>query len=334
MNKAPDHTQWDRAYDDGDGALFQRHRTNPIITASDLSYQANAVFNAGAADLGYEVLLLVRVESCSGRSHLIVARSADGVSNWRFATNALLHPADGEAFERNGCEDCRLTWMEELQQWVISYVGYGDSGPGVALARTTDFRTVERLGLVMQPDNKNATLFPTRLNGLYAMLHRPSVGGGSIWISFSPDLIYWGKPRLVLSTRGGPWWDGVRIGAGPPPILTDRGWLLIYHGVKNVANGPIYRTGAALLDRDNPTKVIGRARRWLLAPHEDYERRGDAPNVVFAAGAIVRGDELWLYYGAADCAICLAKARIDDILNVITAEDVNGLGPTAPDGAA
>jgi beta-1,4-mannooligosaccharide/beta-1,4-mannosyl-N-acetylglucosamine phosphorylase len=302
--------------------LFVRSSLNPLITVKDLPCQANAVFNAGVADLGDEVLLLLRVESSSGRSHLIVARSKDGIRGWQVEDLALLHPADGCPYETSGVEDCRITWVEELDSWVVAYVAYTDQGPGVALAKTRDFRSVERIGLVLPPEDKNAALFPRRFDGLYAMLHRPSVGGGSIWISYSPDLLFWGKPALLLPARGGPWWDACRVGTGPPPIETEAGWLLIYHGVKEVAGGPIYRMGAALLDRDEPHRLVGRARRWLLSPEEDYERTGDAPNVVFSCGGIVRGDELWTYYGAADCRLCLATANIPEILEAVTREPV------------
>ena len=190
------------------------------------------------------------------------------------------------------------------------------------MATTKDFKSAERMGLVCPPDDKNAALFPRKINGLYRMLHRPAVGGGSVWISASDDLVYWGKPQVVLPARGGPWWDGMRVGAGPPPIETEDGWLLIYHGVKAVAGGPIYRIGAALFDLNQPERLIGRARRWLLGPQEPYERTGDAPNVVFACGAIVREGEVRLYYGAADSSICMAKARIDDILTVVEKEPV------------
>jgi len=297
--------------------VFVRDRHNPLITARDLPYQANAVFNAGAADLGDEVLLLVRAESTSGRSHLIVARSRDGVTDWRFEDEALLHSAQGFDYETNGVEDCRLTWLAEKDCWVIAYTAYSDYGPGVALATTKDFKTADRIGMVVPPDDKNAALFPRTFDGLYAMLHRPSVGGGSVWISYSPDLVYWGKPDVVIPTRGGPWWDGVRVGAGLTPIETEAGWLVIYHGVKQVVGDPIYRLGAALLDLDDPRRLIGRTRRWLLSPEESYERTGDAPNVVFASGGFVRNGELWMYYGAADSCICLAKAKLADILSVV-----------------
>ena len=301
---------------------FTRSEHNPLITVDDLPYQANAVFNAGAADLGEEVLLLLRVESCSGRSHLIVARSKDGVTDWRIENRALLHPAQDTPYESNGVEDCRITWMEDLDAWGLAYTAFSEQGPGVGLATTRDFEAVDRIGLVFPPDDKNAALFPRKFDGLYAILHRPCAMGGSIWISYSQDLAYWGRHRLVVPARGAPWWDGVRVGAALPPIETESGWLLIYHGVKELAGAPIYRLGAALLDANRPDHLIGRARRWLLSPEEPYERMGDAGNVIFACGGFARGDELWVYYGAADSSICLAKAKISDVLSMVEREPV------------
>ncbi len=302
--------------------VFLRSEQNPLITAADMPYLANTVFNAGVADLGDEVLLLLRVESCSGRSHLIVARSKDGVTDWRIEDRALLHPAQGSPHESNGVEDCRITWVEELKSWVLAYTAYSDQGPGVALAKTTDFSSVERIGLVFPPDDKNAALFPRTFDGLFAILHRPSAGGGSIWDSFSPDLMFWGKSEMLLPVRSGPWWDGLRVGAGLPPIETEEGWLLIYHGVKAIAGRPLYRIGAVLLDLEEPRRVIARARRWLLNPQEHYERAGDAPNVIFTCGGFVRSGVLWTYYGAADSSICLARARMSDVLSVVKEERV------------
>jgi predicted GH43/DUF377 family glycosyl hydrolase len=300
--------------------LFVRSSSNPLITAADLPYQVNAVFNAGAADLGEDVLLLLRVESSSGRSHLIAARSEDGVSNWRVEDSALLHPAQGFPYESNGVEDCRITWMEDIDAWGIVYTAYSPYGPGVGIATTRDFRTVERIGMVLPPENKNGSLFPCKFNGLHAMLHRPSAGGGSVWISYSPDLVFWGKHEVIIPVRGGPWWDATRVGAGLPPMRTEAGWLVIYHGVKDVAGGPIYRLGAAVLDLDEPHRLIGRTRHWLLGPQKDYERIGDAPNVVFPCGGFVRNSTLWIYYGAADSSICLATADLTDVLQCVSSD--------------
>ena len=143
-----------------------------------------------------------------------------------------------------------------------------------------------------------------------------------MWISYSPDLVFWGKHQIVIPVRGAPWWDGVRVGACLPPIETDEGWLVVYHGVKYAVGNPVYRLGAALLDLDEPHRLIARARRWLLSPQEQYERTGDAPNVVFACGGLIRGDELWVYYGAADSSICVARARLSDVLALTVEESV------------
>lgn len=302
--------------------LFVRSEQNPLISTRELPYQANAVFNAGAADLGDEVVLLLRVESCSGRSHLTVARSKNGVTGWNVADRALLHPAQGFPHESFGVEDCRITWMEDLEAWGLAYTAYSAHGPGVGLAVTRDFETADRIGLAFPPDDKDAALFPRKFNGLYAMLHRPAVGGGSIWIGYSPDLVFWGRCQVVVPLRGGPWWDGQRVGAGLPPIETEAGWLVVYHGVKEALGQPIYRFGAALLDLNEPHRMIGRSRRWLLTPREPYEQVGDAANVVFPCGGFVRDDDLWVYYGACDSSICLVTARLADVLDVVLAEPV------------
>ncbi len=306
--------------------VFVRSEHNPLIEVSDLPYPANAVFNAGVADLGDEVLLLLRVESRSGRSHLTVARSRDGITDWHIEERPLLHPDQGSPYEAYGVEDCRVTRVDELECWVLAYTAYSGYGPAVALATTTDFKRVERLGLAFPPNNKDAALFPRKIGGRYAILHRPRGGEGSIWIAYSSDLIHWGWNEVVLPMRPGPWWDGAKVGTGLPPIETERGWLLIYHGIKDMVSGPIYRVGAALLDLDEPHRLLARAHHWILGPQAPYERTGDVPNVVFPCGGIVRDGELWMYYGAADSSICLATAKIDDILAYLLADPRNRNG--------
>ncbi|MBN1670038.1 MAG: glycosidase [Kiritimatiellae bacterium] len=301
---------------------FLRCEKNPLITKDDLPYRANTVFNAGAADLGDEVVLVMRVESLSGRSHLIVARSEDGITNWRVSDRALVHPDDGDMYEEYGVEDCRVTYLPDKGVWGLTYTACHCAGHSIAVALTSDFRNIERLGLAFPSDNKNAVLFPRKINGLYAMLHRPASGGGSIWIAYSPDLIYWGRSEMVVPPRGGPWWDGLRVGAGVTPIETECGWLVLYHGVKGMVSGPIYRVGAVLLDRENPARMIARSRRWFLGPETSYERLGDVGNVVFPCGGFVRGSELWVYYGAADSSVCLATISVPDMLDTVLSEPV------------
>ncbi len=248
-----------------------------------------------------------------------MARSQDGIGGWEIDPRPLLKPGEPDfPHEAFGCEDPRLTYLQDENEWIIAYTAYSPNGPAVALARTKDFRSVERLGLALSPNNKDAAVFPRRFNGRWAMLHRPVSGEiEHIWIAYSPDLVHWGSPACVLPERGGPWWDGVRVGAGTVPIETPDGWLLIYHGVKMMPAGPIYRLGLAMLDKDNPSRLLVRCDRWAMSPTEHYERYGDVPNVVFTCGALVRGDDLWLYYGAADACTCLATVRLSMLADAI-----------------
>ena len=150
------------------------------------------------------------------------------------------------------------------------------------------------------------------------MLHRPDAGGREhIWSAYSPDLIHWGEPHCVLREGIGPAWDAVKVGAGPPPVPTSDGWLLIFHGVKRYGGELLYRAGLALLDKTTPHQVIGSSHGCVFQPEMPYEVSGALPNVVFPTGALVRGDELWMYYGAADSSVCLATAKLKDLLNLI-----------------
>ena len=197
--------------------------------------------------MGGETLLLIRVEDLRGISHLLAARSADGVTDWRFDAEPLIKPEpDLHPEEIWGCEDPRLTWLPELDQWAIAYTAYSRRGPLVSLALSHDFTEVRKLGPVMPPEDKDAALFPRRIDGRWAMIHRPSPIGGfaHMWISYSPDLRHWGDHELLLEARDGAWWDAGKIGLGPPPLETSDGWLVCYHGVKSTASGP-YLSGRA-----------------------------------------------------------------------------------------
>jgi predicted GH43/DUF377 family glycosyl hydrolase len=299
--------------------LFVRSAHNPILTAADVPYPANSVFNPGAARVGNETLLLVRVEDMRGISHLHVARSADGETNWRFDAEPLLKPdVDRDPEETWGCEDPRLTWLPEREEWAIAYTAYSRRGPLVSLATTKDFRSVTRLGPVMPPEDKDAALFPRQFNGRWALIHRPSPlrGGAHMWLSWSPDLRHWGDHRLLLEARDGAWWDAGKIGLGPPPLETPEGWLVMYHGVRLTSDGPIYRVGLALLALDDPGTVLHHLDEWVFAPEQGYEMTGDVGRVVFPCGWVrdEATDRLFLYYGAADTVIGLATARFSDVM--------------------
>jgi predicted GH43/DUF377 family glycosyl hydrolase len=306
--------------------LFRRHINNPILTVADWPYPANSVFNAAATLLpNGETLLLVRVEDRRGISHMTVARSQDGITNWQIDPQPTLMPdPDNYPEEIWGIEDPRITWVPELEHYVVVYTAYSTSGPLVALASTRDFQNFERRGAVMPPDDKDAALFPRRFNGRWVMLHRPIAGypvtRANIWLSYSPDLKHWGDHSVVLEARRGAWWDANKIGLSPPPIETAEGWLLIYHGVRVTAGGCLYRLGLALLDLEQPWRVLYRGDEWVFGPDEPYERTGDVGDVVFPCGTVhnpVTG-EVRVYYGAADTSMALATGNINDWLDWLT----------------
>jgi predicted GH43/DUF377 family glycosyl hydrolase len=251
------------------------------------------VFNPAATRLrDGTTLLLSRVEDRRGFSHLCAARSANGVDGWVIDEEPTLRP-DPRRYPEElwGIEDPRITYVDELGRYAISYTAFGKGGPGVALALTDDFRRFERCGLVMQPDDKDAALLPYRIDGSFALLHRPMADSGAhIWISYSPDLRNWGGHRLLLPARRGGWWDANKIGLSPPLIETSRGWLLIYHGVRHTAAGALYRVGAALLDRERPERCLLRGESWIFGPEAPYEQQSDVGNVVFPRGTTMGDD--------------------------------------------
>jgi predicted GH43/DUF377 family glycosyl hydrolase len=299
--------------------LLRRNAANPILTAADWPYAVHSVFNAGATTLqDGTTLLLCRVEDHRGHSHLSAARSANGVDGFVIDAAPTL-PADPGAYPEElwGVEDPRITYVAELGKYAVVYTAFSRSGPGVALALTSDFRSFERVGLIMQPDDKDAALLPRRIDGKFALIHRPMADTGAhIWISYSPDLRSWGGHRLVLPARKGAWWDANKVGLSPPLIETSQGWLMLYHGVRVTASGSLYRVGLALLDLERPERCIARGEPWLFGPETPYEREGDVQNVVFPCGYTVApdGDTLNLYYGAADTVIALAQTSIKELL--------------------
>jgi predicted GH43/DUF377 family glycosyl hydrolase len=217
-----------------------------------------------------------------------------------------------------GIEDPRITWLEEHKGWAIAYTAYSEAGPLVSLATTTDFEYFDRLGCIMAAEDKDAALFPVRFNGRWAMIHRPVAAhagtGAHIWVSFSPDLKHWGDHRVLIPARRGAWWDANKIGLSPPPLKTNDGWLILYHSVKTTASGAIYRLGLALLDIDDPGRLIARSSEWILGPEKDYELFGDVDKVVFPCGWVAEGDEVRLYYGGADSCLALATANLSELL--------------------
>ncbi|MHB8571645.1 MAG: glycoside hydrolase family 130 protein [Candidatus Dormibacteria bacterium] len=303
-------------------SLFTRHPNNPLITAASLPYSANTVFNPAAVIVDGETILMMRVEDLRGISHLTVARSHDGYTDWRIDAVPAMSPSPHHHPEELwGLEDPRITRLPERDEYAVCYTAYSRWGPLVSMATTRDFRTFHRQGPIMPPEDKDAALFPRRFGDRWALIHRPrpTHAGAHIWMSFSPDLRHWGDLTLLLESREGAWWDAEKIGLGPPPLETPEGWLLMYHGVHRTASGSLYRVGLALLDLEDPRILLRRTDEWVFGPTEPYERIGDVVGVVFPCGWVVDepSGELRIYYGAADSTVAVATARLADVMTYL-----------------
>jgi predicted GH43/DUF377 family glycosyl hydrolase len=261
-----------------------------------------------------------------GACPIWAARSHNGVDGWQIDSEPTLMPSPREYPEEIwGIEDPRITFVPELQQYVVTYTSYSRGGPGVSLALTKDFRSFERYGVIVPPDDKDSALLPRRIDRFWALIHRPMTPLGShMWISYSPDLRYLGRNRLMLEARRGAWWGANKIGLSPPPIETSRGWLVFYHGVRHTPSGCLYRLGLGLFDLENPAKCLLRGDSWIFGPEADYERHGDVDDVVFPCGYTMDpdGDGLDVYYGAAECSIALARASVRSLLEWLDAMEV------------
>lgn len=318
--------------------LFQRSANNPILSTLHWPYPAHTVFNPGACKLqDGRTLLLARVEDRRGFSHLTKAISANGVDGWEVDSMPTVVP-DVENFpeEKWGVEDPRIVWVHDREEYVITYTAYSAQGPLVSIMTTKDFETFHRVGKVTIPDDKDAAIFPRMINGKYAMIHRPItssnvVGKANMMISYSPDpeLKAWGETTTLLEARDGGWWDARKIGLSPPPLETPEGWLIFYHGVRTNIAGGLYRLGVALMDLEDPTKVIYRGSEWIFGPHTYYEMAGDVGMVVFPCGFTVGDDNdtINMYYGAADTSVALATGSIKQILEWLKEHD-SGKNPT------
>lgn len=242
-------------------------------------------------------------------SHLRVARSADGIHFEVDPDPALFPAAEVDSF---GTEDARITRIEDTY-W-INYTAVSPLGIATALASTKDFRTFDRHGVIFPPDNRDVTIFPGKIRGRYYALHRPmphGIGEAAIWSASSPDLLAWGDHRFTARGRNGHW-DGAKIGGGAVPFRVPGGWLAVYHGVS--ASPLEYSLGALLLDADDPSIVVARSRAPILAPETPYEREGFFGGVVFTCGVLAEGDNVRVYYGAADAVTAVADLSLAEIL--------------------
>jgi len=294
-----------------------RYSRNPIITR-DAVPGANSIFNSAVVPFNGTFAGVFRCDNTARDMQIHAGFSDDGI-HWRIEPQRIQFVCDDpEIGQFVYGYDPRVCWIED-RYWVTWCNGY--YGPTIGVAYTYDFRTFYQLENAFLPYNRNGVLFPRRINGKYAMLSRPSDRGhtpfGDIFYSESPDMIHWGHHRFVMAPVGG--WQSTKIGAGPTPIETPEGWLLIYHGVLTSCNGFVYSFGAALLDLEKPWKVIYRTRPYLLNPREYYECVGDVPNVVFPCAALVDPPtgRMAIYYGGADTVTCLAFAYLHEVVEFV-----------------
>lgn len=302
----------------GNSDVVWRYSQNPIIPRNAIP-RANSIFNSAAVTYKGKYAGVFRVDDRRRLMNLHAGHSEDGI-HWNIQPYPIewINP-DPELAQFVHRYDPRVVWLED-RYYVTWCNGY--HGPTIGIGYTFDFEQFHFLENAFLPYNRNGVLFPRKINGKYAMFSRPSDTGhtpfGDIFYSESPDMVHWGKHRFVMGPKG--WtWQSTKTGAGPIPIETPEGWLLIYHGVLTSCNGFVYSMGAALLDLDQPWKVIYRSAPYLMSPQTLYECVGDVPNVVFPCAALYDQPtgRIAIYYGAADTVTGLAFAQIDELLDYL-----------------
>lgn len=298
--------------------LIKRHEANPILTKKDIPYPVETVHNAGVVKYNNKYIMLFRSHLRSGRSVIGIAESTDG---YKFISRdkPFMTPAkDGlfAEYEEYGVEDPRITFTDG--EYLITYSAYSRHGVRIGLAKTKDFNGLERFSLITEADFRNCVIFPEKFNGLYARLDRPhsEISPWSIWITYSPDLKFWGESKVVMKPEKYHW-DEMKIGPGAPPIKTDKGWLSIYHGVFPTMDGSVYRLGVALHDLKDPSKMLGIGDSWILQPEDPWEVTGYVHNVVFSCAAVPEPDgTVKIYWGGADTVMCVGTAVINDLVTL------------------
>jgi len=304
----------------GSKAPVWRYNGNPIVKRNPVEGIAR-IFNSAVVSWKDGTFIGVfRAETVATLPHLRVGRSHDGI-NWTFEDHQLqMVDESGKSWNPYYAYDPRVIKIEDIYYVVWCTEAHG---PAIGVAKTTDFKTFVRIENPFIPFNRNGVLFPRKINGTYKILSRASDNGhtpfGDIFLSESPDLIYWGKHRHVMERGGNGWWQGLKIGGGPAPIETSVGWLMLYHGVANTCNGYVYSMGAAILDINEPSKVKYRCKNYILTPEMPYEETGFVPNVVFPCATLhdpLTG-KIAIYYGAADSYVALAFTTVDILIDYI-----------------
>ena len=295
--------------------LVKRHGKNPILTREHVPYPVATVHNAGVVKASDRYVMLFRSHRQNGRSIIGLAESVDGF-NFKVQPRPFIVPAEKGLFaeyEEYGVEDPRICSLEGAY-W-ITYSAYSRHGVRIALARTDNFRSLERVALITQADLRNVVLFPQKFGDQYVRLDRPhsEISPWSIWLSTSLDLVHWGNSRVIMKPLQYHW-DEMKIGPGATPFETTQGWLHIYHGVFPTMDGAVYRLGVALHELNNPAVLRGIADDWILQPEDPWEISGYVHNVVFCCGAVPEDDgTVKIYWGGADTVICAGTAVIDEL---------------------
>jgi len=296
--------------------IVTRYKNNPILTKDDVPYEVATVHNAGVIKFNDKYIMLFRSHLHNGRSIIGIAESTDGY-DFKVGPEPFLTPSTDTVFgeyEEYGVEDVRISQIDD--DFLLTYSAYSRHGVRIGLAKTKDFKSVERISLITQSDLRNVVIFPEKINGKYIRLDRPhsEISKWSIWISYSPDLVHWGDSKLIIKPETYHW-DEMKIGPGATPIKTDKGWLNIYHGVFETMSGVVYRLGVALHDLKDPSVIIGVADNWILQPEDPWEIVGYVPNVVFTCGAVLEEDDsVKIYWGGADSVMCVGNANIKELV--------------------
>lgn len=313
LNKIP----WENKPKDSSDIIW-RYSKNPIIDRYAIP-SSNSVFNSAVVPFKDGFAGVFRCDNKAVQMNIFAGFSNNGI-DWKIDHQPIqMKSGNTEMIASDYKYDPRVTFIED-RYWITWCNGY--NGPTIGIAYTFDFKEFFQCENAFLPFNRNGVLFPEKINGKYAMLSRPSDNGhtpfGDIYISYSPDMKYWGEHRCVMKVT--PFedsaWQCTKIGAGPIPIQIDEGWLMIYHGVITTCNGFRYAMGAAILDKHDPSKVKYRTRSYLLGPAAPYELVGDVANVVFPCAALhdKEKDQIAIYYGAADTVVALAFAKLSEII--------------------
>lgn len=300
---------------------LQRYAGNPILEPNgEHSWEARAIFNGAVVYHNGLFHMLYRAVASNLVSTLGYAVSLNGF-DWLRLDRPVFEPQG--RLERLGVEDPRITRIGD--EFYMVYTAYSVYGARVSLASTKNFLTWQRHGVILpDEDNKDAALFPEKIGGRYCLLHRRAP---DVWIACSDDLLRWTDHRVIMRPRPDAW-DAVKIGAAGPPIKTDEGWLLIYHGF---GEDKVYKLGVALLDLNDPTVVLKRQEEPILEPEEEWEQHGEVPNVVFSCGQVMTDDTMYVYYGGADRVIGVATADTEQMLALVEGEKGVSLALHSPD---